>query len=162
MEKRIEKWESLRLEAQQFAPQEYVADCYRWRLQLECTGGSTNGDHYVFDYTDPTLQVNAAIGQVTHPGHDDQVLWATTDDGYPPRGQYLLDILATVGEFPGAMANDQNTNGNPSGARYWMVKKTGDYQIGYAWYTNGVLHFHEGDMVWEMVHHGTGSTPNAS
>ena len=43
-----------------------------------------------------------------------------------------------------------------------MKNKLGEYQAGYAWYTNGELHFHEGDMVWQFVSGGTGSGPNAS
>lgn len=160
MEKKIYSKPVLTAEA--FEPQEYIAGCYKWKLDLVCTGGSTSGDHYVFNNTDPTNAENPAVGQVTHAGHNDTTLWATTEDDNPPSGQYLLDILATVGEFPGAMANDKNTNGNPAGARYWMLNKLGQYQIGYAWYTNGVLHFHEGDMEWQLVSAGTGSGPNAS
>ena len=136
------------MQMEQFVPQEYVASC--WWLQLQCTGGSTSGDHYVFNTTDPTNAENAAVGQVTHPAHPSIILKAQTPDEYPPRGQYLLDVLATVGEFPGAMANDKNTHGNPDGARYWMLNKVGDYQQGYAWYTNGELHFHEGNMEWQL------------
>ena len=140
---------------EQFVPQEYVATC--WWLQLECTGGSTSGDHYVFDNTDPTTGENAAVGQVTHGYHLLDILKAQTPDDNPPQGQYLLDILSSIGEFPAALANDQNTHGNPNGGRYWMVNKHGQYEIGYAWYTNGELHFHEGDMVWKKQ-----SSPNAS
>lgn len=35
------------MDVQVFTPQEYIAGCYRWKLELECTGGSTSGDHYV-------------------------------------------------------------------------------------------------------------------
>ncbi len=40
MEKRIEKWESLRLEAQSFAPQEYCDSC--WIATVKCLGESSS------------------------------------------------------------------------------------------------------------------------
>lgn len=164
METRNEKWQSLRLEAQKFAPQEYFADCYRWILPLVCTGGSTSGDHYVFN-SNNSQNDNPAIGQVTHPGHTvTPPLMVWTDSSSQPSltDPAVLEVLATVGEFPGVMGNDQNTHGNPSGARTWMKNKLGEYVAGYAWFTNGELHFHAGEMEWQLQHHGTGSTPNAS
>ena len=161
---RKEKWESLRLEAQQFAPQEYIAGCYKWGLELWCTGGDNNGDHYVFNNTDPTAGTNAAVGSVFCEPHSLGYLYVRTETNVTP----TLDMpevqaaIASVGEFPAAMGNDQNTQGNPNGARYWMVKKTGEYQIGYAWYVDGQLHFHEGEMEWELISGGDGAGPNAS
>ena len=44
MEKKMEKWESLRLEAQKFTPQEYCYTC--WKLALECIGNDLNAAHH--------------------------------------------------------------------------------------------------------------------
>ena len=155
MKKELKEYSKPRMVMESFTPQEYVASC--WWLQLICTGGSNSGDHYVFNDTDPTLGTNAAVGQVTHGYHVMDILKARTPDDQPPAGQYLLDVLSTIGEFPAALANDQNTHGNPDGGRYWMKNKHGEYQIGYAWYTNGEIHFHEGEMEWNLQ-----DSPNAS
>ena len=146
-----------------FVPNEFIAGCYRWKLELECTGGAVNGDHYVFN-SNNSQNDNPAIGQVIHEGHLAQILYIVTESSETPTmaTPEVIEALASVGEFPGVMGNDQNTNGNPSGARHWMKNKLGEYQADYAWYTNGELHFHEGDMVWQLVHGGTGSGPNAS
>ncbi len=138
-----------------FTPQEYVAAC--WWLQLECTGGSTSGDHYLFNTPDPTSGNVAAVGEVNHGPHITDILKAHTPDDQPPQGQYLLDVLSSVGEFPASLADDSNTHGNPHGGRYWMTNKDGSYQVGYAWTYNGEYHFHVGEMVWQLQ-----SSPNAS
>ena len=143
------------MQMEQFVPQEYVASC--WFLQLYCTGGSTNGDHFLFNTQSPPTNNTPAVGQVTHPAHYSKILKAQTPDEYPPSGQYLLDVLSEVGEFPGALADATNTNGNPGGARYWMQNKSGAYQIGYAWTYEGEYHFHEGEMEWELQ-----NNPNAT
>lgn len=158
-----EKWICPDLDVQVFTPQEYIAGCYRWYLDLECTGGSVNGDHYVFNATGQ--DGSAAIGQVIHAGHHDQRLYVVTDTPETPAltDPVVLNVLSSVGEFPGLMGNDQNTHGNPSGDRHWMQNKLGEYISGYAWIgTDSQLHFHAGDMVWILEHSGTGTGPNAS
>lgn len=147
-----------------FSPNQFIAACYRWRLDLVCTGGSTSGDHYVFD-SNNSQNDNPAMGQVTHPGHTitpPLYVWTETDATPSITDPAVIAVLETVGEFPGVMGNDQNTHGNPSGARTWMKNKLGEYVAGYAWWTNGELHFHAGDMEWKLDHSGSGSTPNAS
>ncbi len=140
---------------EKFVPNEYVAAC--WWLQLYCTGGSQSGDHHLFDTTSPPTDHTPAVGQVNHPAHYTTILKAKTEDDLMPHGQYLLDILSTVGEFPASLADDTNTNGNPHGARYWMQNKSGEYQVGYAWTYEGEYHFHVGEMEWQLQ-----SSPNAS
>ncbi len=146
-----------------FVPNQYIAGCYRWKLELECTGGSTSGDHYVFN-SNNSQDDNPAVGQVTHAGHMTQILYVVTETSEmpSPTDPIVMAELAKVGEFPGVMGNDKNTHGNPAGDRHWMKNKLGQYQSGYAWYSGGELHFHEGDMVWDLIHSGSGSGPNAS
>ncbi len=156
MEIRNEKWESLRLEAQSFAPQEYIAGCYRWELTLDCRGGSKNEFYYVFESLDGT-----EVGHVDHAAHS-ETYYAVTDTNEPPSGQELLDVLNSIGEFPGLQADTEATNGNP---RKVMRKAVAgeDYVWGHAWITtDGEMHFIEGDMVWHLIGSGTGSGPNAS
>lgn len=152
------------LMAERFEPQEYIAGCYKWGLELICTGGAVNGDHYVFNDTDPTAGHNAAVGQITHAGHSMGYIYVRTETpDYPQMSDPAVQaVIASVGEFPAAMGNDQNTQGNPAGARYWMVNKHGQYQIGYAWVIDGDLHFHEGEMEWQLISGSDGAGPNAS
>ena len=48
-----------------FTPNEYVAACYKWELKLLCTGGSTDGMHYVFP-----AEGAEAVGTVYHSSHE--------------------------------------------------------------------------------------------
>ena len=147
-----------------FVPNQFIAGCYKWGLELVCTRGAVNGDHYVFNNTDPTLGENAAVGQVTHPGHSMGYIYVRLDTPVTPTMDMpeVQAAVASVGEIPAAMGNDQNTHGNPAGARYWMKNKHGQYQIGYAWTIDGELHFHEGEMEWTLLSGSDGAGPNAS
>lgn len=151
------------MDVQVFTPQEYIAGCYRWALDLVCTGGDISGDHYVFNGSGQ--DGNAAIGEVTHPGHFEERIFCVTDTSEQPSwtSPEVVAALETVGEFPGLMGNDQNTHGNPNGARTWMQNKLGEYIQGVAWTgQDGELHFHEGSMEWILVGGSSGTGPNAS
>ena len=159
-----EKWICPDLDVQVFTPQEYISGCYKWGLELVCTGGAVNGDHYVFDTTNPPENGTPAVGQVIHSGHSMGYIYVRTETpDYPSMSDPAVQaVMASVGEFPGALANDQNTNGNPAGNRCWMRNKSGEYVVGYAWYIDGDLHFHAGEMEWQLLSGSDGAGPNAS
>ncbi len=163
MKRKTEKWESLRLEVQSFAPQEFIAACYKWQLDLLCTGGSTNGMHYVFP-----AEGEEAVGTVYHASHTmTYYLWTTTADA--PSGQQLQDFYASIHEFNAYLADDTATNGNPNHRKFHIVGAQGEHWYeGLAWQAHapgidGDFHFiHADELVWTNVYSGQGNTPNAS
>lgn len=145
-----------------FTPNEYVAACYKWELRLLCTGGSTNGMHYVFEH-----EGEESVGTVYHDSHEmTYYLWTETNAA--PSGAQLQEFYTSIGEFNAYLADDTATNGNPDHRKFHIVGAQGEhYYTGYAWVASvpgieGNMHFINGEMTWNLVYSGQGSTPNAS
>lgn len=93
MEKRIEKWESLRLEAQQFVPQEYCEICedevtYRMKIYQHADAWEDNGN-IVGQYDN----ADQSVANVNIPGHIHQYADPTgATDWYILPEEIVIDL----------------------------------------------------------------------
>ena len=111
MEKRIEKWESLRLEAQKFMPQEYCKICvpkytdiYEYVIAENPTHlpssthfyKDSNNNHILDDEEkNSTITTNSAAYNHVNPGANSFYAWRTDD---------LQRFWAVVAQNPGQLA----------------------------------------------------------
>jgi hypothetical protein len=128
MKRKTEKWESLRLEVQSFAPQEFIAAC--WVLNLWCDGfpKAPNGQYqdHIFQGTMPNSYsyLDTAVG---HEGHF--VGRFTYQGDEPPTMETVRD---QIHEFPAIVASISALN---HGGQDFVHNKTDEYSIGYTWPT---------------------------
>ena len=147
----LKKYSKPVMQMEQFVPQEYINAC--WHLNLHCTGGAVNGEHWVFTYP---ADGSTYLGEVLHGEHDLGYLTCKTEGDARPSDTQLAEIYASVGEFRAALASDAATNSNP---RQLHPNKQDDYTRGFAWTMNGEMHFMAGDeLVWSLIE----ERPNAS
>ena len=162
MEKRNEKWESLRLEAQQFTPNDYFAAC--WVLHLECMGTQYDKHNHpqVYIFTQPTDHTTPYLPDqmIEHAPHAVGT-WVVQADTKPDP----LDInqyVSELNEFAGVSASQSAVS--PGNNTFVPGAKTDEYTMGYAWrsiapHTDYVYCFTT-SADWEFK--GEGDGPNAS
>ncbi len=119
MEKRIEKWESLRLEAQKFAPQEFVAQCELTVIGHEIIINETT------DAFKPNLHMILDL-----PKPEGDGAWTEADRNQNPNKPYTSDnnapSVGTTLVFYGSGWDNGSNPGKPS-----------DYPVGYDFASHG-------------------------
>lgn len=162
MEKRNEKWESLKLKVQQFTPQEYVANCYVLHLQCDGFPLAENGQYqdHIFQGTEASSTFYADIShEMPHDPHPVGDYFYVGDT--PPT---LDDITSQIHEFPSIVAaiaalNHHGTN--------FVGGKEDQYSVGFCFPTIPGANTQDRwsycfvkTLNWELKGYGDG--PNAS
>ena len=125
MEKRIEKWESLRLDIQKFTPQEYC-DGACWVVTLQCQGQSDSQGHklrYVYDASG-TTELGDMHADPHHSQHSIEIFVHTEDSSVPDIDNYEDVVGSSEGINDFHLSRARSTSGH-------------EWFDGWAWFVPG-------------------------
>lgn len=136
MEKRIEKWESLRLEAQQFMPQEYCETC--WIATVKCIGESASQGHFIRYITFPPDTHEYDMHWNGHTEHPVTYHLRLPDDVTPTSDNFvnLTDYIIAVYD-----PQYSSTTGDNIEIAHGRSSSNHEQFDGWGWLVGGNVHF---------------------
>ncbi|MDO4184996.1 MAG: hypothetical protein Q4D30_00690 [Bacteroidales bacterium] len=136
METRNEKWESLRLEAQKFVPQNYCDSC--WIATIECIGESSSQGHYIRYITFPPDTHEYDLHWNGHTNHD-VTYHLRLPDGITPTSENFTTLTEYIIKVEDSQGS--STSSDDIEIAHGRSSSSHEQYDGWGWLVGGKVHF---------------------